>query len=266
MTVRFGVPALLTLLASPRSSSAAEPLETETANTLNSGVLQAEVVSEYQTSADGTEFATPMALEYGVLNDLEFLVEPVFYTAITQPGLPTQRGVGDLETTAVFRFLHNNWTDGGFIPNVALAAELKAPTARNRFIGTGKFDYTGFLIVSEKLGPFDVHFNVGYSVLGSPPGTQLNNVWDFAAAVVFHATERVDLLTEVLATTSPLPGDGENPESSANPEISGDELVGMLGMRYFLEPKIGWVSLAATYDNNNAVLVRTAFSWRFPTY
>jgi hypothetical protein len=254
------------LLASwPTAARAAEPLETETANTLKAGVLQTEAITEYQTSADGSELATPLAIEYGVLDDLELLIEPVLYTAITPAGLATQRGLGDLEATATFRFIHNNWATGGWVPNVAVAGEVKIPTARNRYIGTGKTDYTGYLIASEKLGNFDVHANVGYSVLGSPSGTALKNIWNFAGAVVFHAGERFDVLSEVLWSTSPLAA-GEPPEGSANPELSGGELVGMLGGRFYITPKIGWVSLAATYDNNEAFLVRTALSWRFSLY
>ena len=256
-----------TLLAYSGDSCAAEPLETETANTLKGGVLQTEAVAEYQTSADGTEVAAPIAIEYGILDDLEFLVEPVFYTSISPTGGPTHKGLGDLEMTSTFRFIHNDWADGGFIPNVALAAEVKIPTARDPFIGTGKFDYTGIVIVSEQLGSFDVHANIGYSVLGQPAGVQLRNIWSFAGAVVLHAGARVDVLAELLASTSALPsGSGEAPEGGANPEIAGEEVVGMLGMRYYLVPKTGWLSLAGTYDNNDAFLVRTAISWRFATY
>ena len=254
---------LVALLGAPGASRASEPLETETANTLKAGVLQLEGIVEYQTSADGTEFATPMAFEYGILNDLELLVEPVFYTAIAPASGSTARGLGDLESTATFRFLH----EGGPVPlNVAVAFEVKVPTAKNKAIGTGKFDYTGYLIASKKLGPFDLHGNVGYAILGQPAGTKLRNIWNFNAAVVYHTTDHLDLLSEFLSATSPVPAGSEPPENSANPEISGGELVGMLGARYYFIPKLCWLSAAVTYDNNKAWLVRSALSWRIPTY
>jgi hypothetical protein len=252
----------VTLLCLMGTGQASEPLETETANTLRAGTLQLEGIVEYQTSVDGREFATPMAIEYGITNDLEFLIEPVFYTVIAPSGGTRHTGLGDAEATATFRFLH----EGTILPNTAIAAELKIPTANDKQIGTGKFDYTGYLILSKHFGPLDLHANYGYTFMGAPAGTHLKNVHNFAAAAVVHLSDKFDLLSEFLAATSPVPVGMEGPEGSSNPEISGGEVVGMLGGRFYLKPKMMWISLAGTYDNQGAFLFRTAFSYRLPTY
>ena len=57
-----------------------------------------------------------------------------------------------------------------YLPALAVAGEVKVPTSRNTLIGTGEVDYTPYLIASKRFGNFDVHANVGYALLGEPPG------------------------------------------------------------------------------------------------
>lgn len=77
---------------------------------LGRGVFEVSGNFEYQISSEGHEAALPFAVEYGVTDRLEFLVEPVAYTAIRPKVGAQASGVG----------------------------EVKFPTARNTLIGTGK--------------------------------------------------------------------------------------------------------------------------------
>ena len=52
------------------------------------------------------------------------------------------------------------------VPALALAGEVKFPTARNTLIGTGKADIAAYLIGSKRWGRLDTHANVSYSVVG----------------------------------------------------------------------------------------------------
>jgi hypothetical protein len=118
---------------------AAQTLETETARLLRAGWWKIGNAFEFQTSSDGTELAIPVAIEYGLTDNLEFLVEPVPYTAI-RPRVGRQaRGVGDVEATLTYRFLGESRS----VPALALAAEVKLPTARDTLIGTRRTDYAG---------------------------------------------------------------------------------------------------------------------------
>ena len=146
---------------------------------------------------------------------------------------------------------------------MAVAGEVKFPTAKNNLIGTGKTDYTFYLIATKSFGKFENHLNFGYSIIGQPTGIELNNVFNFAAATEFHFNRSFDIVGEVLANTSTLPqAEQFGAENSNSPELSGGEIIGMIGMRYFLNPK-SFLAFGITYDNNNAVLFRPGFTFFF---
>ena len=155
----------MTLGFAPRAARAQE-LETETARLLKAGSIKGGAGVEYQRSADGNESAVPLFLEGGLLDWLELTIEPVVDTRI-QPRLGSRAaGPGDVEMTLTGLL----WNESPFLPAVALAAEVKVPTARNTSIGTGQYDYAGFLIMSKRWGPVDTHLNGGYTIIGRPPG------------------------------------------------------------------------------------------------
>jgi hypothetical protein len=128
--------------------------------------------------------------EYGLTDRLEVLLEPVFYTSIQPTEGPGARGVGDLEATltAVVR------AETRRTPALATAFEVKIPTTHDPLIGTGKTDYTGYLIASKRMGRVDAHANFGYSMLGRPAGVDLNNIFNYAGAAEWTLSRRLDLV------------------------------------------------------------------------
>jgi hypothetical protein len=237
------------------SAYAGQPLETETARLLKAGSLEIEGTFEYQTSSEGTETAVPMALGYGLTDTLELLVEPAFYTAIRPKVGRQASGRGDLEVTLTQLFFHETLK----LPALAIAGEVKFPTAKDTLIGTGKTDYTGYLIASKRVGKFDTHANIGYTVLGKPAGVRLHNIIDYGLAEEIHLNEKVELVAELIGNTS---SSSKSTEGSTSPEIAGGELAGMLGARYYVQPNF-FLSLGVTYDNNNAILVRPGLTVKF---
>lgn len=187
-------------------------------------------------------------------------MEPVPYTRIHQGRGRNVTGRGDLEATLTYRFLR----EGAALPALALAGEVKFPTARSDLIGTGQTDYTAYLIASKLLGPIDAPANVGYTVVGKAPGQKLNNVWNFALAGVFLPSARTELFGEVYANTASAP-DVESKvigtETPVTPEAPGGELVGTLGAgRYLVRNLLAY--LAVSYDNTGALLFRPGFTLR----
>jgi hypothetical protein len=248
---------LLCALSSRQAS--AQELETETARVMKTGAFKAATGVEYQTSSEGQEVALPVLLEAGVLMDrLELVVEPVAFTAILPNSGPHARGVGDTEVTLVgLAVEEHEW-----LPALALAAEVKIPTARNSLIGTQKFDYAGYLILSKRFGGLDTHFNVGYTLLGRPQGVQVNNIFNFALAARYLAGERWDFFGEILANTTSSPeaesGTGSGLGSAA--ELAGGELVGTLGVGYRVAPSL-LLSVGVSLDNNMAVLIHPGLTF-----
>jgi hypothetical protein len=92
----------------------------------------------------------------------------------------------------------------------------------------------------------------------------LDNIFSYAAALEFHLTGRVDLVSEVLGNTPAALGEGaaEGGPTSAAPEAAGGELIGLIGGRLRLAGKL-WLVLGVTYDNRHAVLFRPGLTWKF---
>lgn len=163
---------LLVLAWPSMATRAQQPLETETARPPQKGAFEVQTAFEYQTSKEGTERALPFAFEYGITDRLSIMAEPVFYTAI-RPKVGTRAtGIGDLEVTLSYLFAREK----GSRPALAIAGEVKVPTAGNILIGSRKTDFTAYLIASKRFGKFDAHANVGYTFVGKPAGTQFDKL------------------------------------------------------------------------------------------
>jgi hypothetical protein len=242
--VTFVVPAI----------GSAQTLETETARFHPAHSFQIASGFEQQFSSEGHESALPVALEYALGNTWELLVEPVPYTAIRPKTGPRATGAGDMELTVI----HGIWAQASGRTAVALAGEVKVPTAENRLIGTDKTDYTAYLIVSRRFGALDLHGNLGYSFLGKPDSLTVHNLINFAVGGEVSLGQRGLFFAEVLGNTVAA---GGGPENSVAPEIAGSELSGTLGLGRQLSNTF-FVSLSATYDNTHAVMLRPGFTLR----
>lgn len=238
------------------TASAQQPLETETARLPTRGTAVIGTTYEFQTSTQGSEHALPFTFEYGLSNRMALLLEPVLLTSIRPKAGRSATGLGDVEVT--LQYVVRDETKG--FPALALAGEIKIPTARDTLIGTRRTDFTPYLIASKRFGRFDTHANVGYSLVGKPGNVSVQNTLNFALAVEDNVTSRLVAMAEVLATTAAGSGGVEN---STAPEIAGAEQVGMLGVRYAVRSRT-WISLGVTYDNSNALLFRPGLTFETP--
>ena len=254
--------AIVVVFLAASALNASQPLETETARLLPAGGMKIEAATELQRSRDGRERAWPFVFEYGLTNRTELTIEPVFATAIRPRSGRSANGFGDVEMTLTHLLLAE--TAGG--PAFAVAAEIKFPTARNSLIGTRKTDYTAWAIASKRFERFDVHGNLGITVVGRPAGVRLHNIVDYALAEEFHLSPRFDIVSEFVGNTSstgettegaPAPGSGTLP-----PEAAAAESSILLGGRYFIRPAL-FFSLGLSYDNNHALLIRPGITYRF---
>jgi hypothetical protein len=254
------VVAALALLVSWWRPASAQIIETETARIPKRGHFEFGTGYEFQTSAAGTEHATPIALEGGLTDRFALLVEPVPYTSIRPKHAARSTGPGDLEITGTYVAL----PESGKRPAIALAIEAKIPTARNVNIGTTKADYAGYLIMSKRAGRFDSHANLGYTIVGQPAGVQLSNIFNAALATEFHASDANLLFAEVLGTTA-ASAEGESGSDSVTtpaPEAAGSELVGTFGAAHFVSRGV-LLSFSLSYDSTHAWLYRPGITISF---
>ena len=236
-------------------------METETARVLAPGHVEFGTAFEFQTSPNGEEYALPMAIEFGVFHHLEALIEPVPFTSIHSPGSKTATGLGDLETTLTFLIVEEK----KYVPALALAGEVKFPTARNAQIGSREYDYRFYAIASKRFDHVDVHFNVGYNITGSPPGVSTQNPIDVELGAEWFAHPKFDLFAEInyVGSSASSSNAGEIPDAGAvTPEIAAEELVGSIGIRGHLTRHVDMFG-SFSYDNNDAKLFRTGFTIKY---
>ena len=251
-------------LALAARAAAAQELETETARVGEPGLVAGGIGFEYQTSSEGSESALPIFIEAVPVERLELVVEPVPYADVKPKTGASASGPGDLEVTLIGLVLH----EAGWMPALALAGEVKIPVASNDLIGTGEYDFTGYLILSRRFGQLDVHFNAGYALLGAPPGVQVSNIFSFALAARYFVGAKLDLHAEVFADTESSgenEGAGTGTGMGASGELAGGELFATVGAGYKLEPWL-LLSLGFTYDNNNAFMVHPGAQFKFDLF
>lgn len=234
---------------------AGPPLETELARLPEQGHGAVYVNAEYQTARDGSELALPLEFEYGLTDRLEIAIEPVVFTKINPKTGAGASGFGDTEITLTYLL----FDETNQIPAIAIAGEVKIPTTKDPLIGTGANDYRAFGILSKRFGPYDVHFNLGYTFVGQTSGGSYNDIIDASVAVQYELTPQVSLVGEVLANTS---AGGNESTVGATRELASSNVTAMVGAAF--KPVEGLeLSLGVTRDTDKATLFRIGAGLRF---
>lgn len=236
----------------------AQALETEESDPLKQWQFEVGSGLEFQTSKEGTETALPLAFELGLLDKLTLLVEPVGFTSINPKVGQSALDIGDLEMTLFYQLLHERIV----APSISIAGEVKLPTARNSLIGSGKADYTPFLIISKTTGPFFTSVNLGYSFVGKPKGVNASDQFNYAVGTKFSITPRNHLYAEIYGNTAATDAPESAVATSGTAELSGGETVAAIAYGYTFLPGLE-VSLGISYDNNKAILFRPGIDWKF---
>jgi hypothetical protein len=85
----------------------------------------------------------------------------------------TNSGVGDM----ILKGRYYAVDEHGLLPTIVLVAMIKFPTAdESQGLGTGKFDEgVGVEVSRTFLKDFIAYFDISYTIIGSPAGTDLNN-------------------------------------------------------------------------------------------
>jgi|WetSurMetagenome_2_1015567.scaffolds.fasta_scaffold05935_4 hypothetical protein len=160
-------------------------------------------------AANGDDFSLGTGFEYssgnyGLTSDTSMLIVPVEgkyrtgawafkltvpYIQITGPGgvLPnglrskttrttttrntTHSGLGDISASTTYNIVSGNESR----PRVDLTGKIKFGTA-DTYLGTGQNDYAVQVDLYQEMDRFTPMGSLGYEVLGSPVGIQLNNV------------------------------------------------------------------------------------------
>jgi len=223
-------------------------LETETAELGKQGDGLFSAALQYEHDKDGsTAWFTLNQFEYGITDRAEILIEPFFYEWDKPKGGPSFSGVGDLEITPSYMMVLDD--PHSWIPAAIAAFKLKVPTATNRDIGTGEFDYQPYVILGKVIGPWTWNANLGYDFVTSPSGEPLKNQFIYDLSVQRNLTPNLTVYAEIFSNTSPAIGEKGTFAEALAAEYKFNE-------HFNVFTSIG-------YDSNNVTAVRSGFNIEF---
>lgn len=221
-------------------------LETETAQLgkQGEGLISAALQVERDTSG-GLAYYTVNQFEIGLTDRSELLIEPFFYEWDKPAHGPAFSGVGDLEITPSYMAI----METPLIPAVLFACKFKVPTATNRDIGTGEFDYQPYVIIGKTFGPWILNGNLGYDFVTSPKNEPLKDQFIYDLSLERQLTEKLSVFVEVFGNTAPSAG-----EKSTFAEAIAIEY--KFNKTFEIFTSIG-------YDTDNVANIRSGFNIEF---
>ena len=112
-------------------------------------------------------------------------------TTGTFPSRVTESGLGDV--LLIGRYYLYTEREEGLMPSVLLLGRIKAPTAdRDRGLGTGEWDEGAGLGLTKVLSENLVGLaDVGYTLIGDPPGANLLNQWSYDVGLGYYFSPSV---------------------------------------------------------------------------
>jgi hypothetical protein len=212
--------------------------------------VKLEVGFEREHRLERSESRALLALEYAASERLRLRLEPILYSEVRQPNGTRHAGIGDLEFSATMVARPERRA----MPGVAFAAEVKLPSARNEHIGSGRVDYTADVILSKRVAGLYTHLNLGYTVVGRPPGADVRNAVGFAFAAE-RRFERFDVVGEVVGHTRVLRSGGSaawTEPGTVRPELAGEQFATTLGARFHVNETLV-LSMGVSYEHDRAI-------------
>lgn len=192
---------LILPMASARSLS---PLDTQDANVIEAGSLEARIGLEYSedlnlafstdTDRDRDVWNVPtldLSVGVGKVVEIQAYFEGVH---VDEKDFDSKYGAGDLEL-----FTKVQLREEDDMPAFGLRFGTKLPNASNEDqLGTDEFDFSGGLLMSKHLGKVETHFNLGMGILGNPyQNSNQDDVLMYGVGVIIPATDRLNFALEV---------------------------------------------------------------------
>lgn len=223
-------------------------LETETAELGKKGdFLFSQAIQVDREKDGGSTIATVNQFEFGLSDRAELLIEPFFYEWNNPKVGKSFQGVGDLEITPSYMVMIDD--EKSWLPSALLAFKLKVPTATNRDIGTGEFDYQPYIILGKNFGSWICNFNLGYDFVTSSKDEKLKDqiISDFS--VEYKFTPKFSMFAEIFANSSPAKGENGT-------------FAGAIATEYrFTEHFSSYLSVG--YDSDSLLSIRPGFNIEF---
>ncbi len=204
--------AVFTVAVLPISAESFRPLKTQSSRTLRSGEFEVDIAVEHRSSItfpfvldanqpNRDESSAPrleLSVGLGENVEVQFRYDYLFIEE-DSPGVGKESGSGDASFFTKWRFVkQKEW-----LPDVAIRMGAKLPNADNDArLGTDQTDVFFDLIVGRHYDRLSTSLNAGFGILGSPNTLAQDDVTTYGFAVIFKATDSIDIAGEVNGLTT----------------------------------------------------------------
>lgn len=191
---------LLIIILFADQAHSERPLIVDEAETIRQGEIQMEAAFDYSKAGRVRNFALPVVLNYGIIDNLEAGIEfgYQFERRSIEDHTEWENGITDLIIASKWKFI-----DAKDIM-VSLAGEIKIPTAsESRDLGSGDTDFGLLLIVSKFLGSTEIDLNLGYAFIEHFKGFFDDDALFYGIAVKQDIKGPLKVVGEVFAETPP---------------------------------------------------------------
>ncbi|MDI7260064.1 MAG: transporter [Thermodesulfobacteriota bacterium] len=205
--VLIGFWMVLTMFMYSTAAFAAHPLITDDTGTQGKGKFQVEVNSEFNydrekeegvmTKETGAEIGT--ILSYGIRDNIDIVLGmPFQWLKIKEDGELTSResGISDLSLEVKWRFYEKDDLSFALKPGITL------PTGKEKKgLGNGRPSYGLTFITTKELGPWVLHFNLGYTrneyKLREDREANRKDIWHVSLASEVEAVKNLKLVGNI---------------------------------------------------------------------
>ncbi len=144
-------------------------------------------------------YALESSLFFGVVNNLDFEVS-IPYLFLSE-STHDDSGVGDVTLRSRLRLIKAREANP---LTVSAQLVIKLPSASSsKSLGTGESDIGINMLASKQFEPLNVHLNVGYLLVGDPPGKNFKNEFHYGLGFDIDTTlQGVLLFTEIGGNTN----------------------------------------------------------------
>jgi len=184
-------------------------IENRSLNTDDAGILDRyEATSAFGfvytgDNQDRDETDLTIDVGFGVTHWLEVTAQlPVVFLH------PGEEGLGDIQVRPEIQLLDEKT----YLPAMSVAGSVKFQSGdEDRGLGSGETDWSVSGQFSKTVKRLTLHINVGFTIVGETPGTDLDNVIFYGVAGEYSFTDHLSFVGEVIGETNSDPTADENP-------------------------------------------------------
>jgi hypothetical protein len=213
---------LMSLVVVPSAQALRPYLSTEDAVPIGRGLSRIEIGFIHERFSNQKHgYGITGELTHGLINNMDFEVE-VPYLFLNRDDADNENGIGDIKLKSRVRFIRGREANplsiaGQFIVKLPFCDEDKRLSMECK----GEADVGGLAIASKEFFPVTVHLNLGFIIVGNPPGGELDDVFKYSLAF------DVQTLYEPVRFVSELAG-----ETQRDPDADSDLLAVLAGLIY----------------------------------